>query len=183
MESFISLKVWTNHFGQMSGKLRKEIQFEVMKNASHFFLLQTFVLTCAFISPSLAALPCRQWSLHGFSIQRQHVPADVLLQPQRRLLPAVGSRGWWEGVQRHHLALDRRTGHVWQHCGGGGGLCLCLLTDVAAEAQLLPGGGRKCTQEIYFVCKWCKIAFTYTFPFIIFDESAWKSTSNPSMIY
>lgn len=115
--------------------------------------LQTFVLISSLVPPSLAALPGRQWSLHGFSIQRQHVSADVLLQPQRGLLPALGSRGWWEGVQWHHLAVDRRTGHVWQHCGGGGGLCLCLLTDVGAETRLLLGGGGKCTawKYIFFI--------------------------------
>lgn len=105
------------------------------------------------VPPSLAALPGRQWSLHGLPLQRQHVAADVLVQPQRRLLPALGSRGRWEGVQRHHLAVDRRAGHLWQHCGGGSGLCLCLLTDVAAETRLLLAGGRECTawKYIFFV--------------------------------
>lgn len=65
--------------------------------------------------------------LHGFSIQWQHVAADVHLQPQRQLLPAA-RRGRWQGVQRHHLAVDRCAGDHRQHSGGGGGLCLCLLT-------------------------------------------------------
>lgn len=100
------------------------------------FCVDFFVtLTCRFtpvlsipIPWPLTAFPGCERSPHGFSIQRQHVFADVQLQPQRRLLSAIRVRRWREGVQWHHLAVDRRAGNHRQHCGGGRGLCLCLLT-------------------------------------------------------
>lgn len=81
----------------------------------------------------LAVFPGCERSLHGFSVQWQHVFADVHLQPQCKLFSTLRSRGWWKSVQWHHLALDCCASNNRQHSGGGCGLCLCLLTQILSD--------------------------------------------------
>lgn len=104
----------------------KEISSYRMNIISHLRLPSSFFL---------AGFSSCERGLHGFSVQWQRVLADVHVQPQRQLLPTFRSRGWWESVQWHHLAVDCCAGDHRQHRGGGGGLRLRLLTQLKRQAS------------------------------------------------
>lgn len=102
----------------------------------------------------LTAFPGCERGLHGFSLRRQRVFADVHLQPQRQLLSTLRSGGRWE--KRLHLAMDCRAGNNWQHSGGGCGLCLCLLTDSTSWFE-----------NLFFFFFFSKLWNSLTFGFLI----------------
>lgn len=159
--SILKIQYWTILFLSVLGQLNhqtesKSSEWSLSSELSPDREMSKIWLPCLLLRHSsslLTAFPGCERGLHGFSVQRQHVLADVYLQPQCWLLSTLGSRGWWESVQRHHLVMDCGAGNDWQHSGGCGGLCLCLLTNVGTETLLLADNEEPCTakKSIFFI--------------------------------